>query len=153
MSINLINNGLGPSGSNFARSISKLPTSYARNRVEPDGIGSQFSPSGEFNRLNPSYLGWSLSTGSVIDTNGSLLFNSNIFGGSLDQLVVVNRSSGDVYIGFNSTTPAYSSGLMLSSGESYTLNDGIINRFWAITRSGQSIIQAFGTRYFNSNTI
>lgn len=155
MSIRLINNGLGPSGSNYGRTVCNIgsKTLFSRRGIEDNNVGFNFSPSGENARMDPNYTSWSSSTGYVVGTAGTVMFDSEVFGGSLSELIAINRGTGNVFVGVNSLTPAVSSGLMLSSGESYKFQDGVINRFWGITQFGTVVVQAYGPRYFNSNTI
>lgn len=111
-----------------------------------------FNPSGGiFNPTHEESRSWA-TTGSLIDTTGTLLFNNETNGGYLREVLIANRGSNTTYIGFNGTTLAASGGFPLASGESME-REGVITAIWALAATGFSSIAAQGLFGFHSPTI
>lgn len=135
---------------------------YSYSHVGSSGQNHQFRPTlGATGTVDLSlYTGrtdsgepsWSV-TGSLIDTNGSLLFNNDAQGGSLRDIIIVNRGAATAYIGFNSAIPFAASGFPLASGESMQRRE-LVTEMWAITTASTTTIAAQGLfRYNRYNTL
>lgn len=155
MTVNKIISSLPSAQANMGKSVANYgsKTLFSKNFLMASGSYQNFNVLAEDTRLSPNYGGWSLGTGIFIFNGGRTVFVAASGGGALSEAIVVNRGSGDIYVGINSTIPSIASGIALASGESYKFQDGIISVIWAITPSNSGILQGFGQYNNNPNLI
>lgn len=117
--------------------------------VDQVGTDPSFNPTGGiFHPVHEEGRAWS-TTGSLVDSTGSLLFNNETNGGYLSELLIANRGSNTIYVGLNSTNISTTSGFPLASGESMT-RQGFITAIYAVTQSGFGTVAAQGIFGLNS---
>lgn len=93
-------------------------------------------------------------SGVSVTTGGSLIFDSRNNGGSLSEVILVNRSSSiPAYVYINETGVDASSQAVLNPGESKHYTDGPIRYVFAAGVGSTSIVQVEGVRVNNHNAI
>lgn len=121
------------------RAFSKM--AYSTGFVVDRDPGHVFDTTGYINTSMPA--SWS-TTGIVVDTTGSVLFDNSVNNGSLETVLIANIGNANAYIGFNSTTPSVDNGFPLPTGASYQYDSSIVTEIWAITFAGSTVISAQG---------
>lgn len=130
---------------NYYGAYAKGGGQYVVEKDLPDG---RIYDSGFLNTNfdNPGLGSWGLSTGLMVNQTGRYIFDQFVQGGALMNAVVVNKSTGTLYIGFNTniTGTSRSGTIPLEYNESVT-QEGVIRNIWAIAGTGlQSIVVAQG---------
>ena len=147
-----VNKCISASGFNYAVAVAR--NQGATFVVIDRNQGNEALPTGVMNlRTNPTYGGWALGSGTVIDVTGSLIFSSEVRGGALKEVTIVNRGTNNVYVGYNNKIIGVSSGMELQPNESYEIQEGIVNYVWAVTATGVTTLTGGGIFNFNPNTI
>lgn len=148
MTINFINND---TDKNRGKSVIKTGVaSYTTLDVEKSFFQKDFTV--EENVLRGYSNSFATGTGVAVNTGGVVVFDADIFGGSLVDVTVINDGPSPIYVGFNNDGMSVSSGSELASGMPIGI-DSIVNKIWAITSSGTSSISVHGVTNYNQNTI
>jgi hypothetical protein len=93
-------------------------------------------------------------SGTLVGTSGDLLFDSREFGGSLSEVLIVNRSASvPAYVYINETGINTSAQAVLNPGESKHYRTGPIRFVYAAGVGTNSFVQVEGTNIVNVNAI
>lgn len=144
MSVNKAISGSGYHRRGTAYTKMAFSQGFLVNRA---GTDPSFSPSGGiFAPAHDENRSWA--SGTNVDSTGLVMFDNDVQGGYLREILVANRGPSTVYVGFNSNTVSTTNAFPLASGESME-REGYITSMYAVAvaaGSGQIYAQGlFGT--------